>query len=503
MFCIGAAPCYLLVVLTRAMLMPSLFREGLDSEHAILQASSGWTATRDGGKTWSSITSWSNRSSPTSPASPTPVPNSDGAGLVGAHTLLHCTPFPAGFPGRHGGNEQRCTFGNTLHNGYKYVYNTQRGTPSAACGQDAGCWCCRCNCNATNPSQCVPPPPAPRSPPQSAAASVLLPNGVLRGVSVHAPDKNATYTSLSSTMSTTFFWDASSSTWAFNTSTHLPTTFRGIPSPGVGCGNAKHAFGCPFRLSGRGYVRLPGGTLVMSAIVWAQQWANPDPTLAAESTSIVAFRSTNEGLDWTYAGLIAAARDVPTSEEGPNENDLVLAGDGKTILCVFRTDAGDGPTTHRYAPYALAASSDGGTTWTKGVSLGKGVGCARPRLLRAATSGDVILAGGRPTPTSSDILLWIHPSSTNASAYAAGWVAHSISYWHNVLEPDPSLHFTQEVNGTGGGKLFRQSSSYTSLVKTGADGQSGFVTYARHLPPHPDLAFSMSFVVEEVGDEVE
>jgi hypothetical protein len=58
-----------------------------------------------------------------------------------------------------------------------------------------------------------------------------------------------------------------------------------------------------------------------------------------------------------------------------------------------------------------------------------------------------------------------------------------------LLEPNASLHFTSEVNGSG----FRQTTSYTSLVKTGAE--EGFVVYARHLPPFPDVAFSMSFVV--------
>ena len=46
--------------------------------------------------------------------------------------------------------------------------------------------------------------------------------------------------------------------------------------------------------------------------------------------------------------------------------------------------------------------------------------------------------------------------------------------------------------------MFRQSTSYKSLIKAGTDGNEGFVTYSRHLPPHPDVAFSMSFVVEEV-----
>ena len=258
--------------------------QGVDGEHALMQAATGWTATRDGGESWSGF-AWSNQSTASSSGSSTADPD----------PLLRCTgSWPPGFPGR-GTDEQRCVFGNTLHDGYRYVYNAGRGTPSAACGEAAGCWCCRCYQDPTH-SKCV---PAPTFPPQSSAAGVLLPSGVLRGVDIDVPDPDANYTSLSSPMSTTFFWDARASTWAFNTSIHLPTTFRGIPAPGVSCGSAKRAYGCPFRLSGRGYVRLPDGALVMSAIVWAEQWANPDPSLAAVSTSIIAFRSTDEGLTWT------------------------------------------------------------------------------------------------------------------------------------------------------------------------------------------------------------
>jgi len=51
------------------------------------------------------------------------------------------------------------------------------------------------------------------------------------------------------------------------------------------------------------------------------------------------------------------------------------------------------------------------------------------------------------------------------------------------------MRFTPAVNAS----VERESTSYTSLVRTGP--QSGFVTYARHLPPGPDMAFSMAFVV--------
>ena len=51
-----------------------------------------------------------------------------------------------------------------------------------------------------------------------------------------------------------------------------------------------------------------------------------------------------------YSGTILAASSVPKSQEGPNENDLVMLGDGKTIMCIVRLDAGDGPLTHPYVP---------------------------------------------------------------------------------------------------------------------------------------------------------
>ena len=34
-----------------------------------------------------------------------------------------------------------------------------------------------------------------------------------------------------------------------------PITFKGLPAPGATCGTGKKEFGCPFRTSGRGYVR--------------------------------------------------------------------------------------------------------------------------------------------------------------------------------------------------------------------------------------------------------
>ena len=39
------------------------------------------------------------------------------------------------------------------------------------------------------------------------------------------------------------------------------------------------------------------------------------------------------------------------SQEGPNENDVVLLKDGVTLLCVMRIDGGDGVPNHTHVPY--------------------------------------------------------------------------------------------------------------------------------------------------------
>ena len=54
---------------------------------------------------------------------------------------LQCTYFPAGSEGLP--DRERCAHGDTLKDGFKYVYNYRRGTKYAACGEKAGCACCR------------------------------------------------------------------------------------------------------------------------------------------------------------------------------------------------------------------------------------------------------------------------------------------------------------------------------------------------------------------------
>lgn len=296
------------------------------------------------------------------------------------------------------------------------------------------------------------------------------------------PDKDKQHTSFSSSVSTLF----NASARGFRAETVNRTVgFKGIPSPGFSCGSSAHKFGCPFRLGGRGYVRLDD-TLVMSVIVWwGGSHANPSSKLGPAATSVVAFRSTDDGWSWEFSGSILDAAQAPQSEEGPNENDLVLLADGKTIMCVVRLDAGDGPVTHPYRPYVRVLSTDGGHTWVNASSLPPGVGSARPRLMRT-DDGRVVLGGGRSGPTNRDTMVWLNSGHDGGGS----WEAHSITYWHNALEPNASLHFTSSVNDSAA----RQTMSYTSLVKTGA--QTGFIVYARRLPGKKDVAFSMPFAVE-------
>ena len=55
---------------------------------------------------------------------------------------LSCTPWPAP-QDMHLPDQERCEYGNTLEDGFHYVYNEGRGTPDAVCGETAHCLCCR------------------------------------------------------------------------------------------------------------------------------------------------------------------------------------------------------------------------------------------------------------------------------------------------------------------------------------------------------------------------
>ena len=320
--------------------------------------------------------------------------------------------------------------------------------------------------------------------------AVVIQNGVAHNFG-SIPKVNGSklehFFSFNSSFTTFFLYDEITKQFKFSLRSQS-ILFTGIPEPGVTCGNSKMAYGCPFRTGGRGVVELVENgknVFVQSIIVYmnGEKYANPRPELKDYATTVIAFRSSDGGFTWNYAGVILAASAVPQSEEGPNENDLVVLKDGKTILSVIRLDAGDGYLTHRYAPYVTVKSTDGGFTWSKPTELPNTVGCARPRLLLLGST--LVLSGGRLSPTNRDILIW-----TDENGDGKQWRQQSVSYIHNELSKNNSAipKFTSLVNNSES----RQSTSYTSLLRTGS--RSGIITYGIIINK-TGTAFSMAFEV--------
>ena len=63
-------------------------------------------------------------------------------------------------------------------------------------------------------------------------------------------------------------------------------------------------------------------------------------------------------------------------------------------MCVIRMDGDSGCSTNSYRYYAAIYSRDDGATWGRAVPI-PGAGCARPRLLKLAGDGPLVLSGGR------------------------------------------------------------------------------------------------------------
>ena len=235
--------------------------------------------------------------------------------------------------------------------------------------------------------------------------------------------------------------------------------FHGVPNAGTR--------GVAFRKTGGSHLRLADGKTLLLTVMLPLQ-----PKTTGGKPSILCFASIDGGYDWIYRGTIARPEDVPQSREGPNENTLALLADGETILCVMRLDAGD---RGGYLPYAKSFSADGGYSWSRPTLMGHGIGSARPRLLRiakgpssivtgagAGTDHSLLLSGGRTWGANRDVFLWL-----NTKGNGVDWAPQfSISYWHNLLEPNASRHFT--AHGVNHSTHWpRECTSYTSLIATG------------------------------------
>ena len=60
------------------------------------------------------------------------------------------------------------------------------------------------------------------------------------------------------------------------------------------------------------------------------------------ATSVVAFRSSDNGSSWEYTATLCNASDHRGCGECCNENHVVTLADGHTVMAVYRMGAGDG-----------------------------------------------------------------------------------------------------------------------------------------------------------------
>lgn len=236
----------------------------------------------------------------------------------------------------------------------------------------------------------------------------------------------------------------------------------------------------------------------------AVPWLNGKFGATQSGAGVYAWHST-DGQHWNYRGTVATTDQFPTSGEGPNENDVVLLADGRTLMVVFRIDDGVDGGKVEAKNYQAATSTNGGKTWTTPWEMvdvnGRGIGVARPRLLMlggegggsgedgntgqagdgvapspprkintsASGKGPLLLSGGRLyTEHTRDILLWVCWDGMGVH-----WDAFSISYEHNHLVSPASLRFSAAVNATTG----RATTSYTSLLPVGANGEKAVLIY--------------------------
>ena len=191
-----------------------------------------------------------------------------------------------------------------------------------------------------------------------------------------------------------------------------PLTWTGLPSP-----VSEFCTSC-----GRG-VQLKNGSYVYIVVVWnGPNWRADNHSVMAPccNNSVVAFYS-DDGLDWRYVGTVAAYNNTREYQEGPNECDLVLLKDGKTLWAVMRVDGGDGYPDRRTLPLIAATSTDGGFTWVPAVTP-KEMRSAWPRAV-VLDNGALLVTVGRP-----GVDLFV-----SLDGMGRTWVRHSLPTVHNRL----------------------------------------------------------------------
>lgn len=169
--------------------------------------------------------------------------------------------------------------------------------------------------------------------------------------------------------------------------------------------------------------------------------------------------TSTDAIAWTFAGIVATHGDSP-GQEGACEHDVDFLADGR-LICVYRTDGGDGYPDHRRAPFMKTTSSDDGKTWTKPVAMPDDVLSARPQLLMATPTGPLLLTGGRPY-----LNLW-----ASTDGLGERWDTYNIAARHN-LGSDDYKFCDAFANSTS---AWQGSTCYNSLQRV--DGGDVLVCY--------------------------
>jgi hypothetical protein len=177
-----------------------------------------------------------------------------------------------------------------------------------------------------------------------------------------------------------------------------------------------------------GPITLPDGSMLGTVGVY---WSKNDPLAPTPDgpyhrMSIVAIRSTDAGDNWRYHGMVANASGpggYPTSAFGPDENDVAVLGDGKTLLCVIRMDGDSGCSTKSYRYYATIYSHDMGATWGRAVRHPPcpPLPCPAPPCPVLGCPACVPACVPACLPPETATVLWCSPSTCNwGRAHTAG-----------------------------------------------------------------------------------
>lgn len=269
-------------------------------------------------------------------------------------------------------------------------------------------------------------------------------------------------------------------------------TWSGIPAPGMNA-TAGKVFNSP-----RVYpiVELPGGGWVAGVcIVWNGIEPHRSPDGPFPPLSIVAFRS-DDGFNWKYTSTIHNISQAPWSTFGPNEHDMAVLADGKSIMAVIRPDGDAGCSSGTYRNYYQSYSTDSGDSWSLPRPI-HGAGCARPRLLKIEPKGPLLMSGGRLcVENTTGIFLWVN-SDALAGLHGGNdtdiWQRYSIPQKHNELWTGPEFYkFDASVYDPNAFATL----AYTSLIQTGP--KSAAVLYNKFFspykwPPWPNANFIMHF----------